>query len=56
MPIYTYQCPGCQEQFDVRRSFTDETPVACPRCGAAAQRVLSVPNLNTWKAKIVPPR
>lgn len=56
MPIYAYVCSVCDEEFDVRRSFSDETPAACPKCGSSTQRVLSVPNLNTWKAKIVPPR
>lgn len=25
MPIYTYECPVCEERWDERRSFTDDT-------------------------------
>lgn len=38
MPTYEYQCPVCQQHFDLRQGFSDPPQVECPRCGAQAQR------------------
>ena len=38
MPTYEYQCPECQQRFDLRQGFTDPPQAECPRCGAQAQR------------------
>lgn len=40
MPIYEYRCSSCGHSFDVRQGFSDDPTAACPRCPAAARRVL----------------
>lgn len=32
MPIYEYQCLGCNHLFDVIQKMTDEPMKTCPRC------------------------
>ena len=32
MPIYEYQCSGCNHQFDVIQKMNDEPIKACPKC------------------------
>ena len=49
MPIYEFCCDGCG-RFEERRTLEESKAVAhCPRCGTAARRVYSTPNL-----KVVP--
>ena len=39
MPIYEYECIYCGEQFELRRSMSDnDTDVKCPKCGATDTR------------------
>ncbi|MGH7698988.1 MAG: FmdB family zinc ribbon protein [Gemmatimonadales bacterium] len=43
MPIYEYRCTRCGHEWS-RQGLPSEhgrEPVACPQCGAAAERVLS---------------
>ncbi|MDR3319705.1 MAG: zinc ribbon domain-containing protein [Desulfovibrio sp.] len=42
MPIYEYLCPQCREIFEEwTKSAGDDTVEPCPRCGAAASKVMS---------------
>jgi len=41
MPIYEYQCELCSCQFELKRSFNDNSAVTCPQCNAIARRVFS---------------
>ncbi|MFC2024895.1 FmdB family zinc ribbon protein [Chloroflexota bacterium] len=41
MPIYEYECTCCASRFELKRSFSENTPVSCPRCGGDAQRIFS---------------
>lgn len=41
MPSYDYKCPICSFRFEVRRSFSDDSQVNCPRCQSPAQRLFS---------------
>ena len=42
MPIYEYKCPKCGEVTSELRSMSErEDPLECPRCGAAAEVILS---------------
>ena len=41
MPIYEFQCTSCCYQFDLKRSFGDNSSASCPRCNDEARRVFS---------------
>lgn len=57
MPVYEYECTRCKHRFDRLKSLAEsDAPEACPQCRAPARRVLSSVNMNTWRAKIIPPR
>ena len=42
MPLYEYQCGRCEKRFELLQKSSAPVTVACPACGASAQRVLSV--------------
>jgi len=48
MPIYEYQCTRCSTEFEVKRSFNDESEVTCPICEAQGRRRFS-PALIVFK-------
>ena len=33
MPTYPRRCIPCGEDFELRRSIRDDSPMACPKCG-----------------------
>lgn len=37
MPVYEYICDTCQDDFEVRRSFTDTTVPSCPVCNGSGR-------------------
>lgn len=39
MPTYEYHCPGCDRNFDVVQSFTDDPLEACPTCASPVRKV-----------------
>ncbi len=41
MPTYTYRCAECGTEFDLFHSISDTSTKSCPRCQAAAQKVVS---------------
>ena len=41
MPVYEYCCDGCMHRFELRRSFSDESEVTCPRCSGGVRQVYS---------------
>ncbi len=41
MPIYEYECTCCSSRFELKQSFSENTPVSCPRCGGNTQRIFS---------------
>ena len=41
LPTYEYECTRCSSRFELKQSFSDNTPVSCPRCGGGTQRVFS---------------
>ncbi len=45
MPIYEYICDTCHDEFEVRRSFTDEGVPPCPTCNGTGKvhKVFSPP-------------
>ncbi len=42
MPVYTYRCEVCSENFDKIRPMAQASePQACPTCDAEAERVMA---------------
>ena len=41
MPIYEYQCTDCSFQFELKRGFSENSPVTCPKCGGDTRRIFS---------------
>ncbi len=41
MPVYEFECTCCPSRFELKRSFKDEEPVRCPRCGGKARKLFS---------------
>ena len=41
MALYEYQCTVCTTGFEIKRSFNDESAVACPRCQGRGRRIFS---------------
>ncbi len=41
MPLFEYQCRDCNETFELLQGQAEQE-VACPRCGSAAKRVVSL--------------
>lgn len=40
MPLYDYQCPQCEHQFEARHGFSEPAP-PCPKCAfAEVQRLI----------------
>lgn len=46
MPTYEYECPGCQEAYDVLHRISDPPLTACVKCGGSGVRKkLAVPTI-----------
>lgn len=44
LPIYRYRCQSCSCEFDLRRSFGEDSGAPCPRCKGEGRRLfLPVP-------------
>ena len=57
MPVYEYECTRCKHRFDRLKALSEsEAPETCPVCKGPARRAISQVNMNTWRAKIIPPR
>ncbi len=41
MPVYQYACTACDEQLEVRQSFTDASLTVCPACEGRLRKVLT---------------
>jgi putative FmdB family regulatory protein len=41
LPTYEYECSNCSSRFELKRSFSDNSPVSCPRCGCDARRIFT---------------
>ncbi len=40
MPLYTYRCSNCGNEFDLRQSFSDDPIHICPVCDGHVRRVI----------------
>ena len=41
MPIYEYTCKKCGKNFECMQRITEPPIAPCPKCGAAADRLIS---------------
>ena len=41
MPIYEYQCSGCEKKHEVVQRHTDKPLTICPDCGASLTKLIS---------------
>lgn len=46
MPLYDYQCPGCNEALEVLTSSAKQQAVACPSCGIQMERQVCAPSFR----------
>lgn len=47
MPIHSYRCPLCTNEFDKKVPFNDiPEHVRCTICGTQSYRVIQVPNMH----------
>lgn len=46
MPIYQYKCEKCSCEFELRKSYNEDSDhVTCPECGKKARRVFCAPGI-----------
>ena len=46
MPIYQYKCAKCSNDFELRKSYHEDSgKVDCPQCGKKANRVFCSPGI-----------
>jgi putative FmdB family regulatory protein len=43
MPVYTYRCDACGEEFDHTQRFSDPLLTVCPHCGKETLRKVFTP-------------
>lgn len=48
MPVYEYECKGCDQVFEVQQRITDEPVSSCPECGGPVTKIMSV---NSFQLK-----
>jgi putative FmdB family regulatory protein len=41
VPTYQYACTECDEQLEVRQSFTDDALTVCPRCEGRLRKIFN---------------
>ena len=49
MPVYTYHCDNCDNEFEKYQSFSEESLTTCPECGQDALRKVYTPALVVFK-------
>ena len=47
MPVYEYRCDPCRVIYSVHHGMNDKPDIVCPKCEAAAERIISAPNVIT---------
>ena len=46
MPLYEYQCQGCEKRFEVIQKFSDDLLTVCEDCGGDLKKLLSPPAIQ----------
>ncbi len=49
MPVYTYHCDNCENEFEKYQSFSEEPLTTCPQCRKDALRKVYTPALVVFK-------
>lgn len=49
MPVYTYHCDNCDNEFEKYQSFSEESLTTCPKCGEDELRKVYTPALVVFK-------
>jgi len=56
VPTYDFKCSKCHDEFERRLSIHDDTPQTCEKCGATANRQISVASFilkgDDWPGKV----
>jgi putative FmdB family regulatory protein len=42
MPVYEYECSGCQKVFEMQQRMADAPISVCPDCGGSMRKLISV--------------
>jgi putative FmdB family regulatory protein len=42
MPVYEYECGGCNKIFEVQQRIADEPVKVCPACGGEVRKLISM--------------
>lgn len=42
MPVYEYECSGCQKIFEVQQRIADAPVSVCPECGGSVRKLISM--------------
>ena len=42
MPVYEYECSGCQKVFEMQQRMADEPISVCPQCGGSVRKLISM--------------
>jgi len=51
MPLYTYKCPSCSNDFDELLTLEEYSPLrVCPKCNAPSPRKISAAQLQILKS------
>ena len=46
MPLYEYECRGCEKRFEVIQKFSDDLLTVCEDCGGSLKKLLSPPAIQ----------
>ncbi len=46
MPLYEYECLGCEKRFEVIQKFSDDLLTVCEDCGGKLKKLLSAPAIQ----------
>ena len=42
MPVYEYECKGCNKVFEVQQKFSEAPLATCPECQAPVRKLMSM--------------
>jgi putative FmdB family regulatory protein len=42
MPVYEYECAGCDKIFELQQKIADEPIQVCPQCGGEVRKLISM--------------